>query len=70
LIALRKFAIFCHRWMGVAFCLLFTWWFVSGVFMMYCDFPTVRDADRLSHAQLLDASRIRVTPEQAYKSLA
>jgi len=55
--------------MGVAFCLLFTWWFVSGVFMMYCDFPGVTDADRLAHAQLLDASRIRVSPEQAYKAL-
>jgi hypothetical protein len=69
LIALRKFAIFCHRWMGVAFCLLFTWWFVSGIFMMYWDFPAVRDADRLAHAQPLDASRIRVSPEQAYKAL-
>ncbi|HEV2199532.1 MAG TPA: PepSY domain-containing protein [Bryobacteraceae bacterium] len=64
--ALRKFAILCHRWMGVAFCLLFTWWFVSGIFMMYWDFPAVRDADRLAHAQPLDASRIRVSPEQAY----
>ena len=66
---MRKFAIFCHRWMGVAFCLLFTWWFVSAVFMMYWDFPAVRGADRLRHAQLLDASRIRVSPEQAYKVL-
>lgn len=55
--------------MGVAFCLLFTWWFVSGAFMMYCDFPSVTDADRLRHAQILDASRIRVSPEQAYKTL-
>ena len=53
--------------MGVAFCLLFTWWFISGVFMMYCDFPVVREADRLRHAQVLDASRIRISPEQAYK---
>ena len=69
MIALRKFAIFCHRWMGVAFCLLFTWWFVSGMFMMYWDFPAVRDADRLAHSQSLDASRIRISPEQAYKAL-
>ena len=66
---LRRFAIFCHRWMGVVFCLPFTWWFVSGIFMMYWDFPAVRDADRLSHAQLLDASRIRVSPQQAYQAL-
>jgi len=30
----KKTAILCHRWMGVAFCLLFAWWFVSGFFMM------------------------------------
>jgi hypothetical protein len=65
----RRFAIFCHRWMGVVFCLLFTWWFVSGIFMMYWDFPALCDADRLSHAQLLDASRIRVSPQQAYRAL-
>ena len=69
LTALRKFAIFCHRWMGVAFCLLFTWWFVTGIFMMYCDFPSVREADRLRHAETLDAARIHVTPEQAYKAM-
>jgi len=68
-IAVRQFAIFCHRWMGVAFYLLFTWWFVSGVFMMYCDFPQVSDADRLRHAQPLEASRIRISPEQAYKAI-
>jgi PepSY-associated TM region len=67
--ALRKFAIFCHRWMGVAFCLLFTWWFVTGVFMMYCDFPSVGSADRLRHAEKLDASRIRVSPEEAYRAM-
>ncbi len=55
--------------MGVAFCLLFTWWFVSGAFIMYFDFPSVRDADRRAHAQALDASRIRLSPEQAYKTL-
>jgi hypothetical protein len=37
--------------------------------MMYCDFPAVRNADRLIHAQPLDASRIHVSPEQAYKAL-
>jgi hypothetical protein len=32
---LRKFAIFVHRWLGLAFCLLFALWFTSGIVMMY-----------------------------------
>lgn len=55
--------------MGVAFCLLFTWWFVSGFFMLYCGFPVVWDADRLHHAPPLDLSRARLSPEQAYKAI-
>ncbi|MEQ1947857.1 MAG: PepSY domain-containing protein [Bryobacteraceae bacterium] len=62
---LRKFAVFCHRWMGVTFCLLFLWWFVSGIFMMYWRMPNVEDADRLFRAQPLDISRIRISPEKA-----
>src|SRR5271170_1709215 len=38
---LRKFAIFVHRWLGLAFCLLFALWFVSGIVMMYSDYPGV-----------------------------
>ena len=55
--------------MGVAFCLLFTWWFVSGFFMLYFGFPVVWDADRLHRAPPLDLSRVRLSPEQAYKAI-
>ena len=67
---LKKLAIFLHRWLGVTFCLLFAWWFLSGIFMMYGDYPSVRAADRLARALLLDASRIHVEPEAAYERLA
>ncbi len=66
LVSIRKFAIFCHRWMGVAFCLLFSWWFFSGVFMMYWDFPGVGQSDRLERSPAIDASRIRISPEEAW----
>jgi hypothetical protein len=66
---MKKFAILCHRWTGSAFCVLFCWWFVSGMFMMYVDYPEVNDSDRLAHAQPLDASRVRLTPAQAWTSL-
>ena len=68
-IRIRKFAIFCHRWMGVAFCLLFAWWFLSGIFVMYCDFPTVRDSDYLTRSPALDPAKIHVEPAEAYARL-
>ncbi|MBV9503661.1 MAG: PepSY domain-containing protein [Acidobacteriia bacterium] len=69
LILIRKMAIVCHRWTGVVFCLLFAWWFVSGIFMMYWDFPGISEADRLARSEAVDASRIRVSPSAAYATL-
>ena len=63
---LKRALIFVHRWMGVLFCLLFAMWFASGIVMMYWQYPQVSAADRLSRAPALDASRIRVLPQQAY----
>jgi len=69
LAAMKKLAVFCHRWMGVVFCLLFFWWFISGIFMMYCDYPSVEAPDRLAHAQAIDAARVQLSPEEAWASL-
>ena len=44
---LKRFAIFVHRWLGVALCLVFLLWFPSGIGMMYWDYPGVSAADRL-----------------------
>jgi hypothetical protein len=66
---MKKFAILCHRWTGSAFCVLFCWWFVSGIFMMYVDYPEVKDTDRLGRARPLDAARIQLTPAEAWLSL-
>jgi len=52
--------------MGVAFCLLFLWWFVSGIFMMYWDYPAVSDADRLGHSQTLDGSKVKLSAAEAW----
>ena len=65
----KKTAILCHRWMGVAFCLLFAWWFVSGIFMMYWDYPSVSEADRLERAPILDATQVKLSPAEAYAAL-
>ncbi|MBV9742480.1 MAG: PepSY domain-containing protein, partial [Acidobacteriia bacterium] len=68
-ILIRKFAILCHRWMGVAFCVLFFFWFFSGIFMMYWDFPTVTQADRLERSPSIDASKLRISVREAWAKL-
>ena len=69
LVGVRKVAIFCHRWMGLAFCVLFAWWFASGIFMMYWDYPRVGQDERLDHAQPIDATQIHLSPEEAFARL-
>ncbi len=66
---LRKLAIFVHRWLGLAFCALFAMWFFSGMVLAYWDYPEVTERDRLAHADVIDPSRVRLTPQQAYASL-
>jgi hypothetical protein len=68
-VAMKKFAIFIHRWMGVAFCLLFMWWFISGIFMMYWGYPTVTELDRLSRAPALDPDGVKLSPAEAYATM-
>ncbi len=65
----RKYAILCHRWMGVTFCVLFAMWFVSGIVLMYWDYPGVGTRDRLARAAPLDAASIRLTPAEAFARL-
>jgi hypothetical protein len=66
---IRKFAMFVHRWLGLAFCLLFALWFISGFVMMYSDYPSVSAKDRLSKAESLAPDAIHVSPEAAYSAL-
>jgi hypothetical protein len=66
---LKKALIIVHRWMGVSLCLLFLSWFASGIVLMYWDYPTVSEADRLSRAPVLDATGIRLSLQEAYARL-
>jgi len=58
-----------HRWLGLFFCALFAMWFLSGMVLAYWDYPAVTERDRLAHAQVIDPSRVGVSPDQAYASL-
>jgi hypothetical protein len=62
---LKRSAVFVHRWLGVALCLLFLLWFPSGIGMMYWDFPEVTAHDRLARSPALDASTIVLSPAEA-----
>jgi hypothetical protein len=64
--AIRKWTILSHRWTGVLFCPLFLAWFASGIVMMYCHFPRVEPAERLSREGSLNRATIRMTPAAAF----
>ncbi len=66
---IKRSAIFVHRWLGVALCVIFLLWFPSGIGMMYWDFPSVSDDDRLQRSPALDPATIRLSPAEAYATL-
>jgi hypothetical protein len=65
----RKLLAYSHRWLGIAGCVLFVAWFVSGVVMMYARMPGLANEERLARAPALDLSRIRLSPTEAAAQL-
>lgn len=57
-----------HRWLGIATCLLFAIWFVSGLVMIYVPFPALGNAERLAGLKSIDWSKVKIQPAQALKS--
>lgn len=68
MLRLRKYLIYTHRYLGLAFCVMFALWFVSGVVMMYKRMPRLSAEERLASLPALDFSRAALTPEQARQS--
>jgi hypothetical protein len=68
-ILLKRSLIVVHRWLGVTLSLVFLIWFPSGIGMMYWDYPSVSQADRLARSPVLDASTVKLSPLDAYKTL-
>lgn len=64
-----KWLITGHRWLGIATCLLFVLWFVSGLVMMYVGFPDLTRAERLALSQRIDWSQVSFTPERVLHEL-
>nr|WP_298724251.1 PepSY domain-containing protein [uncultured Steroidobacter sp.] len=65
-----RWLILGHRWLGIATCLLFALWFVSGLVMMYVAFPALTAKERLSMQERIDWSRVIITPERVLQDLA
>ncbi|MGE3511015.1 MAG: PepSY domain-containing protein [Vicinamibacterales bacterium] len=61
----RSVLVYVHRWLGIAGCLLFVAWFVSGVVLMYVRMPSLTAEERLLRAAPLDLSTARVEPVAA-----
>jgi len=59
--------IYTHRYLGLAFCLMFALWFGSGIVMMYKRMPRLSAEEQLMHLPVLDFSRAALMPEQAYQ---
>jgi hypothetical protein len=58
----RKRLVYTHRWLGIAGCIRFMAWFVSGIVMMYARMPGLANEERLAPAPALDLSTIMVSP--------
>jgi uncharacterized iron-regulated membrane protein len=61
----KRWLYIIHRWIGIASCLLFAIWFVSGLVMIYVPFPSLTAEERVAGLQSIDWSRVDVQPAAA-----
>ena len=54
-----------HRYLGVALCVLFIIWFVSGVAMLYVRMPILYPAERFSLLEPIPLGQATVSPQDA-----
>ena len=54
-----------HRYLGLAFCLIFVIWFASGIVMIYKRMPEYSAEERLARLPALNPATIRLTPAEA-----
>ncbi|MCC8942275.1 PepSY domain-containing protein [Bradyrhizobium sp. Arg68] len=61
----RRWLYVIHRWIGIATCLLFAMWFISGLVMMYVAFPRLTDSERLASLPAILWSKVQIAPDRA-----
>jgi hypothetical protein len=57
--------IFFHRWLGIAFGLLFALWFASGIVMHFVSYPSLTAADRRAGLAPIDLAPVKTSPWEA-----
>lgn len=58
-----------HRWLGIAFCLLFAMWFASGMVMHFVPFPALEESERIAGLAAFNPQDVTVAPRDALKAL-
>ncbi|HEV2155176.1 PepSY domain-containing protein [Bradyrhizobium sp.] len=59
-----------HRWLGIAFCLLFAMWFASGIVMHFVPFPSLTEAERFAGLAAVHRSEVKITAAEAASKVA
>lgn len=54
-----------HRWLGIAFCLLFAMWFATGMVMHFVPFPSLTEAERVAGLAPVDRGEVRINVADA-----
>ncbi|MGY3474985.1 PepSY domain-containing protein [Bradyrhizobium ottawaense] len=54
-----------HRWLGIAFCLLFAMWFATGIVMHFVPFPSLTEAERFAGLASVDRGAARIPVVEA-----
>jgi hypothetical protein len=57
-----------HRWLGVAFCLLFVMWFATGIVMHFVPFPSLTETERFAGLAPVDSARVAIDPSDAVRA--
>jgi hypothetical protein len=57
-----------HRWIGLAFCLLFVLWFASGIVMIFHRLPQYPVEERLARLAPLEGEDVELSPAAAYNA--
>ncbi|TFV41663.1 PepSY domain-containing protein [Bradyrhizobium frederickii] len=50
-----------HRWLGVAFCVLFAMWFATGIVMHFVPFPSLTEAERFAGLAPVEHAETRIS---------
>ena len=57
-----------HRWLGIAFCLLFAMWFATGIVMHFVPFPSLTEVERFAGLASIDRAQVMIGATDAVAS--